>query len=80
MTVRTKERLVCILFGVLGIALGGWLCWLSVGLIGTCEADDWVGLGAGMIVGGMGVVLCLACAGIVGWMVEDGREERDCAE
>lgn len=80
MTVRTKERLVCILCGLLGIALGGWLCWLSVGLIGTCGADDWVGLGAGVVVGGMGAVLCLACAGMVVWMVGDGREERDCAK
>ena len=86
MNPRTKERILCVLIGLGGMGVGGWLCWLSAAMLGYCEAGDWVGLGAGVVVGAMGVVvgamgvvLVLGCAGMVAWMVGDERKDRDCA-
>ena len=70
MTAETKEQVVSILIGIAGIAVGGWLCKLSVNLIGTCDADDYTGLIAGATVGAMGVVLVMSCVGLVAWMVD----------
>ncbi len=75
---ETKEACISILFGILGIGLGAWLCWLSVTMIGACALDDYIGLVAGTVVGAMGVVLVMASAGLVLWMVGELVEKGSC--
>ena len=75
---ETKEACISILFGILGIGLGAWLCWQSVAMIGSCALDDYIGLVAGTVVGAMGVVLVMTCVGLVAWMVGELVEKGSC--
>lgn len=75
---ETKEACISILFGIAGVGLGAWLCWLSVALIGSCEASDYTGLIAGTVVGAMGVVLVMSSVGLVLWMVGELVEKGSC--
>ena len=78
MTSRTKERIIYILIGTIGLIVGGWLCLLSVFMFGYFESGDWVGMVATVVVGMIGAVLCIACGGMAVWMIEEERSERNC--
>ena len=75
---ETKEACISILFGILGIGLGAWLCVLSVAMIGRCALGEFIGLVAGTVVGAMGVVLVMSSAGLVLWMVGELVEKGSC--